>query len=132
MKRIALITTNKILAQSLAAAIETMPDLQFELFLLLNPKQALLDAKVFDIEIALIDIVLLDMVNSNTKEKTTPLSFCEELNASLPNCHILLLVSQDDSTNRKMAAEAKQKSIIDDFMFYDASLKYLIAKLAAF
>ena len=34
--------------------------------------------------------------------------------------------------SRKIAAEAKKMKIIDDFVFYDASLKYLLAKLAAF
>ncbi len=123
MKKIALITTNKILAQSLAAAMKAMPELEFELFLLLNPHQALLDAEIFEIDVALIDIAL---------NKETPLSFCEELHKNLPHCHILLLVSQDDRSGRKMATEAKKKKIVDDFVFYDASLKYLFSKLAAY
>lgn len=127
MKKIALIMTNKILAQSLALAIETMSDLKFELFLFLNSHQALLDSEVFEIDIALIDI------GENARaEKETSLSFCEKLNKSLPNCNLLLLVSQDDKVNRKIAVEAKKEKIIDDFVFYDASLKYLLAKLTAF
>jgi len=107
--------------------MKAMPDLEFEFFLLLNSHQALLDAEIFEIDVALIDVG-----NRDTQEKQKPLLFCEGLHQSLPNCHILLLVSQDDKVNRIMAAEAKQKKIIEDFVFYDASLTYLFAKLAAF
>jgi DNA-binding NarL/FixJ family response regulator len=125
MKKVALITKNKILAQSLDAAMKAMPDLEFEFILLLNTQQALIDAEIFEI-----DVALIDMIESGTKE--TPLSFCEGLNKMLPNCHILLLLSQDDHVRRKIATEAKKKKIVDDFVFYDASLKYLFAKLTAF
>lgn len=127
MKKIALITTNKLLAQSLASAIKGMPSSEFEPFLLLNPNQALMDAEIFNIDIALIDVR-----NSGAIEKESPLFFYQALHDSLPNCHLLLLVSQDDQASRKMAAEAKERSIVDDFVFYDASLKYLLAKLASF
>ena len=74
MKKIALITTNKILAQSLATAIKVMSDFEFEFFLFLDSQQALLDAQIFEIDVALIDVM-----ESDTKEKQTPLSFCEGL-----------------------------------------------------
>ena len=57
MKKVALITTNKILAQSLSVVAKSMPDLNFELLLLLNSQQALLDAEVFEIDVALIDVM---------------------------------------------------------------------------
>lgn len=123
MKKVALITTNKILAQSLEAAMKAMPELEFQLFLFLNSQQALLDAEIFDIDVALIDVAL---------NKETPLFLCQVMHESLPKCHLLLLVSQEDRASRKMAAEAKKKKIVDDFVFYDASLKYLFSKLAAY
>lgn len=127
MKKVALITTNKILAQSLAVAIKAMPNLGFELFLLLNSHQALLDAEIFEI-----DVALIDLMDRGTEEKENLLSFCEALHKRLPDCQILLLVSQDDLARREIATEAKKNGIVDDFVFYDASLKYLFAKLAAF
>ncbi len=130
MKKIALITTNKILAQGLDAAMQARPDLELEFFMLLNPHQALLDAEIFEINVAIIDIALVNVMDKDKQE--TPLSFCEELHKSLPNCHLLLLVSQFDKASRKMATEAKRKKVVDDFVFYDASLKYLFAKLAAY
>lgn len=127
MKKVALITSNKILAQSLAAAIAVTPDLEFEFFLFLNSKQALLDAEVFEIDVALIDVM-----DNDIEVKKGRLFFCEELHKSLPHCHLLLLLSQKNVASREMATIAKKNNIIDDFVFYDASLKYLFAKLSAF
>lgn len=129
MKKVAIITRNKILAESLQSAIKSMNNLDFELALLLNPGQALLDAEILEIDVALIDIGFMD---KGTKDKETALSFCENLHNRLPICQVLLLVSQDDKVNRIMAIEAKKKKIIDDYVFYDTSLKYLLAKLASF
>ncbi len=125
MKKIALITTNNILAQSLAATIKTTSKVEFDFFLFLNYDQALLDAEIFEIDVALIDVMAF-----NSKEK--PLSFLLRMHENMPNCRLLLLVSQEDKVSRKIASQAKQMKIIDDFVFYDASLKYLFAKLAAF
>ena len=57
MKKVALITTNKILAQSLSVAMRNMEDLEFEFFMLLDANQALIDAEIFKIDVALIDIM---------------------------------------------------------------------------
>lgn len=130
MKKIALITTNKILAQSLDSAMKSMSNLDFQLFLLLNPNQALLDAEVLEIDVALIDMGLIDVVGNNEKIETI-LSLCERLHNNIPNANLLLLVSQDDLANRKIAIEAKKKNTVDDYVFYDASLKYLFAKVQA-
>ncbi len=132
MKRIALITRNKILAESLNTAIRSIPNLKFELILLLNPSQALLDAEILEIDVALIDMSFMDTMDDSLSRKEIELPFYERLSKVLPNCHLLLLVSQDDQPNRKIATEAKVKKIIDDYVFYDASLKYLIAKLKVF
>ena len=69
MKKIALITTNKILAESLAASVKAMSDLKFEFFLFLNPHQALLDAEILEINIALIDLALINIVASHIEKK---------------------------------------------------------------
>lgn len=132
MKKIALITTNKILAQSLDAAMKSMTNLDFELVLLLNTHQVLLDAEILEIDAALIDVGLIDTMDTNNEKNETPISLWKELHKLLPNCHLLLLVSQNDAASRKMAAQAKQMNIVEDYVFYDASLKYLLAKLTAF
>ena len=127
MKKVALITRNKILAQSLAAAVRGMNDCNFEFFILLDANQAVIDAEVLEI-----DVALIDAMDRGTEEKATLVSFCESLKKKLPLCHLLLLVSQDDLARREIATQAKKNGLVDDFVFYDASLKYLFAKLAAY
>lgn len=129
MKKVALITTNNILAQSFEAAVNAMSDLNIELFLLLKPMQVILDTEILQIDVALIDMGLSDLVAIKDDNKCV---ICEELNNKLPNCHLLLLVSQYDKVNRKIAEKAKRENIIDDFFFYDASLQYIFAKLSTF
>lgn len=126
MKKVALITTNKIFAQSLAAAIEDVEDASFQFFILLDEKQVLIDAEIFEI-----DIALIDLRDRSTDEKEMLLSFCKSLHERLPVCKIMLLVSQDNPVGREIAIQAKKKEIIEDFIFYDSSLKYLLAKLSA-
>ena len=124
MKKVALITTNKILAQSLAVAMKTIPELNFDFYLFLNYQQAILDAQVFEINVALIDVT-----GCQGAERETPFKFLAGLHNSLPNCHLMLLVSQEDTKCRELAEQAKKNKLIEDFVFYDASLQYLMAKL---
>lgn len=126
MKRIGVITTNKVLGQSLSKAIQAQPELQFDIYLLLSLEQALLDVEVLKIEVALIDVM-----NGDAAEKTALIVFCEKLRQAVPDCRMLLLVSQDDKAGRKMAIEAVRTRRADDFVFYDTSLDYLLAKLSA-
>ena len=37
--------------------MKAMPDSEFEFYLLLDPNQALLDAEIFEIDVALIDLM---------------------------------------------------------------------------
>ena len=127
MKRIGLITTNKIFAQSLAATMKSMPKLDFEAVLLLNPHQAMLDAELLGVDVALSDI---SICAGKTGEDL--LCLLEDMHKKLPNCRKILLVSPDDETGRKAVAEAIDRGSIDDYVFNDASLEYLFAKLSAF
>lgn len=126
MKRIGFITTNKVLAQGLAVAAASKPELGFEVFLLLYPRQAALDAEVLEIEVAVVDV--LDGASS---ESEAILTLCRELRRTAGRCRVLLLVSQADKAGRMMVFNAMKSKLADDFVFYDTSLEYLFAKLDA-
>lgn len=126
MKKIAFVTTNKMLAQSLATALNNYPELEFESFLLLDPAQAALDAEVLQI-----DVAVVDMTRSDKNHTQAVLSACAQRSRADAGYRILLLVSQDDAVGKEAAMRAIQASLADDFVFYDASLQYLFAKLAA-
>ena len=117
MKKIGFVTTNRVLAQSLAAVINSRPDWEFDPYLLLDPQQAALDAKVLGI-----DAAVVDMAGEGN---------CEALRRAVPGCWLLLLVPQGDQAGREAALRAIDSKAADDFVFCDTSLDYLVAKLAA-
>ena len=124
IKRIGFITTNKVLAQSLVTLIKNYPDLEFDPFTLSNLDQAVLDAEVLNIDVAVVEIVL------GTAPEVDAISrICDGLHKAVPHCRILLLVPPGSDTGRGMAMEATRTKTIDDYVFCDASLDYLLAKL---
>ena len=108
-----------------------MVNMQFEFFLLLNFHQVLLDVEILEIDVALIDMALFDAESISKQDGESLFTLCEKIHKKLPNCRLLLLVSQENQQNRAIASKAKRKQFVDDFLFYDASLKYLIAKLTS-
>jgi hypothetical protein len=55
----------------------------------------------------------------------------DEIKEECPDCQILLMCSEQDKISVAACVEAKQKGRIDDFVFYNASVQYLTAKLEA-
>ena len=125
MKRIGFITKNKVLAQSLASLIKSNQDLPLEPYVMLNLEQAAVDADVFEIDVAVIEMV------EAAAETGTIISLCSELRKKSPHCQILLLVPQDMKRSRDEAMNAVNTRTVDDYVFLDTSLDYLLAKLLA-
>jgi len=119
MKKIGFITTNRVLAQGFAAAAEHLPNWEFETHLLLDPGQAAVDA-----EVLLLDAAVIDAADAAPNEVTV---LCQTLRQAA-DCRLLLLVPK---AGRGAAIRALENRTVDDFVFYDASLDYLFAKLAA-
>ncbi|MDR2687667.1 MAG: hypothetical protein LBB75_07930 [Oscillospiraceae bacterium] len=120
MKRIGFITTNKVFAQSLAAACRGRPDWEAELHPLLDPGQAALDADILRLDAAVVDVA--DGIPMEKAE-----AFCLSLRGAA-GCRIVLLVPK---AAHGMAIRAVKNNAADDFVFYDTSLDYLFTKLAA-
>lgn len=59
------------------------------------------------------------------------LALCDRLHRELPECKLLLLCPEDDDRGIAKAIAARRDGIIDDFVFYDASVEYLLSKLLA-
>jgi len=127
VKKIGFITKNKVLAQSLALLIKSNLDLPFEPYVLLSIEQAAVDAEIFGI-----DVAVIEMIEEASVESGVILSLCKQLRTMDPGCQILLLVPQDSKNNREIAMKAVNTNIVDDYVFLDASLDYLLAKLLAF
>ena len=124
MKKIGFISTNKVLAQSLAALIMEHPDLEFEIYLLLNLNQAVLDADIMGVDVAVVEIV-----DGTLKEAEAILRICAGLRQTLPGCRVLLLMPPGKTEGSDMMMKAVRTKSVDDYVFCNESLDYLIAKM---
>lgn len=57
------------------------------------------------------------------------LTLCATLRKATPECHLMLMCPEGQMETIHRAIEAKRKGEINDFVFYDASLDYLVACL---
>ena len=125
MKTVLFISSNKMLGQGVSAAIRSKPELDFLWAAQLNYPQAAVGVDIFHA-----DVVILDIVDQADMERAVEL--CRSLRQGGQAVRILLLVRPERAVVRKMAVETKNAGLADDFVFYDSSLSYLLAKLAAF
>ena len=124
MKTVLFISSNKVLGQGLSAAIQAKPQLDFLWAAQLHYPQAVVGVDIFHA-----DVVILDIVDQADMEQAV--GICQPLRQVEQDLKILLLVRQEQAVVRKVAVDAKNADLADDFVFYDSSLTYLLAKLAA-
>ena len=124
MKTVLFISSNKMLGQGLSAAFQSKPELDFLWAAQLNPQA------VVGIDIFHADVVILDIADQADMEQAVEI--CQSIRRNEQDVKILLLVRPEQAVVRKIAVDTKNAGLADDFVFYDSSLTYLLAKLAAF
>ena len=124
MKTVLFISSNKMLGQGLSAVIQSKPELDFLWAAQFNYPQALVGVDVFHA-----DVVILDVVDQADMEQAVAL--CQALRQDEQGVKIFLLVRPEQAVVRKVAVDTKNAGLADDFVFYDSSLTYLLAKLEA-
>ena len=124
MKTVLFISSNKMLGQGLSAAFQSKPELDFLWAAQLNYPQAVVGIDIFHA-----DVVILDIADQADMEQAVDI--CRSIRQNEQDIKILLLVRQEQAVVRKVAVDAKNAGLADDFVFYDSSLTYLLAKLAA-
>lgn len=124
MKTVLFVSSNKILGQGLSAAILSKPEFDFRWEAQLQYSQAIVGADVFHA-----DVVLLDVADQVDMKRA--LEICQSLRQNSQTTKILLLVRPEQAAVRAQAVDAKNADQVDNFVFYDSSLSYLLAKLAA-
>ena len=125
MKTVLFISSNKMLGQGLSAAVQSKPELDFLWAAQLNYPQAVVGINIFHA-----DVVILDVVDQADIEQAVEI--CRSIRRNEHDVKILLLVRPEQPIVRKVAVDTKNAGLADDFVFYDSSLTYLLAKLAAF
>lgn len=73
--------------------------------------------------------VLLEVAENGTHDIGFCLDLCKQLRKITPHCRIMLMCPERRMDVVRRAIEAKRKGEIDDFVFYDVSLDYLVASL---
>ncbi len=124
MKTVLFVSSNKILGQGLSAAILSKSEFDFRWEAQLQYSQAIVGADVFHA-----DVVLLDVADQVDMKRA--LEICQSLRQNSQTTKILLLVRPEQAAVRAQAVDAKNAGQVDNFVFYDSSLSYLLAKLAA-
>lgn len=74
---------------------------------------------------------LIEVAESGEYDADYCLALCAWLRKETPDCKLLLMCPENDVKSVTAAVEAKKEGRIDDFIFYDASLEYLLSKLRA-
>lgn len=125
MKTVLFISSNKMLGQGLSAAVQSKPELDFLWAAQLNYPQAVVGIDIFHA-----GVVILDAADQADMERAVEI--CRSIRRNKQDVKILLLVRPEQAAVRKVAIDAKNVGLADDFVFYDSSPAYLLAKLAAF
>lgn len=73
--------------------------------------------------------IILDIVDQEEMEQAVKI--CQSIRLDEQSVKILLLVRPEPAAVRKRAVDTKSAGLADDFVFYDSSLTYLLAKLEA-
>lgn len=124
MKTVLFISSNKVLGQGLSAAIHAKPELDFLWAAQLHYPQAVVGVDIFHADVVILDIVDQEDMGQSVK-------ICQSIRQERQDIKILLLVRPEQSTVCSQVVETKNAGLIDDFVFYDSSLNYLLAKLEA-
>ena len=124
MKTVLFISSNKMLGQGLSTVFQSKVELNFLCAFQLNAPQAIIGVDIFHA-----DVVVLDVVDQVDMELAVEI--CRSIRRNKHDIKIVLLVRPEQVIVRKIAVDIKNAGLADDFVFYDSSLTYLLAKLEA-
>ena len=115
----------KMLSDALIA--QTATDAPFKIVAEQNYATAALTA-----ETCIPDIVVMEIPESGPwRSAEKCLAVCDMIRGQMPGCKQVLLCNEYDAVSCHAAIRAKQARRIDDFLFYDNSVNYLLSKLEA-
>lgn len=122
MQKILLNFQRKILAQSLIEVMKN--DGRFEFYPEYVSENIPIAVQKYGVDIALIEI---PETGENPAENC--LKLCCDIRKGSPRCKLFLICPENNEFGKKIIVQAKQQGQIEDFVFYDSSLDYLIHKL---
>ena len=124
-RRVLLVMQKRMLSDALIA--QTSNDTRFTFTTEPRYASAVLTAEACSPEIAVVEIP----ESGSWKPAEKCFAICDMIRRQLPDCKLVILCSEDDKDSYQAAIQAKQGCRIDDFLFYDNSVHYLLSKLEA-
>ena len=77
------------------------------------------------------DIALVEIPEKHGTPALDTLDICQNIKETNPDCKIVLLCPEQDNKSVTMCVEAKKQGKVEDFLFYDSGINYLVSKLEA-
>ncbi len=75
------------------------------------------------------NIALIEIAETGRYDAEFCLALCSRLHDKIRSCKLLIMCPEQDELSIAAAIDSKQEGIIEDFVFYDASIDYLASKL---
>lgn len=75
------------------------------------------------------EVVLIEVAESGMHNLDYCLNLCQEIRGLVPECKLIIMCSEQDQESVKRVIKAKWEGKIDDFVFYDVTMDYLVSKL---
>lgn len=75
------------------------------------------------------EVVLIEVAESGMHNLDYCLNLCQEIRGLVPECKLIIMCSEQDEESVKRVIKAQWEGKIDDFVFYDVTMDYLVSKL---
>ena len=121
-KTVMLVLCRRVIAELLVEAIHTRTDV--ETFAMYEFRQVKNMAMVKKPKLALVEVP-----ERHGSPVDDALAVCREIKEASPGCKIILICPENDTEGVETTSQALREGEIDDFMFYDLSVDYLVAKV---
>ena len=122
MKQVLLVMYRKMLSDALIQHVSGSA--QFSFYAESNYRCALLSAEIVQPAIAVVEIP-----ESGEWTAERCLALCDCIRRSLPDCRMVALCPEENESICLQVIAAKKAGRLDDFLYYDTSINYLLSKL---
>jgi len=121
-KTVLLVLCRKVIADLLIETIKKCPSM--EAFGIYNFNEARAAAATYNPQ-----IVLVEIPESHNEPALEAFDVCKDIKDVNPDCKIVLLCPEKDRESVNLCVKAKKHGDIEAFLFYEASVDYLVSQL---
>ena len=127
MQTIVLVMQRRSVAQGITQKLQEIQSLCVLLEPYHSRARAVICARAADI--ALIEVAETGHGLAGCQGISECLALCGSLREEAPQCRLLLMCPEGDREAVAQAVEAKRQGRVNDFVFYDTTISYLVSKL---